>query len=253
MEHSLLTKHYFFNLYYVLSFTVIKLFGIVFPGPPKLVVTPTKLMLLDPFHRSLIQSNGDATRPPHYTKTRAPAISSQSKPTNGHLSLMVAPTWSEATAQPQRRMGVASLLFHRPLSPKDVLQVHNYTQDALKIPQLEVHSYAKEHKPRHLQNKITVESHGTVEEQKNITSLFEDELEPAEIAHISEQDQKDNSISQSAEEHMSKSEEESVGRTPSCETSPVKVDKNKRKVCRVLEYSTLTQIYVCVHNYTILS
>lgn len=226
-------------------------------GPPKLVVTPTKLMLLDPFHRSLIQSNGDATRPPHYTKTRAPAISSQSKPTNGHLSLMVAPTWSEATAQPQRRMGVASLLFHRPLSPKDVLQVHNYTQDALKIPQLEVHSYAKEHKPRHLQNKITVESHGTVEEQKNITSLFEDELEPAEIAHISEQDQKDNSISQSSEEHMSKSEEESVGRTPSCETSPVKVDKNKRKSCQapledsaiVIVADTITEtIPLCNHT-----
>ncbi|XP_041804816.1 lysine-specific demethylase 4A-like isoform X3 [Chelmon rostratus] len=124
-------------------------------GPPKLVVTPTKLTLLDPFHRGLTQSNSDVSRPPHYTKTRAPAISSQSQTRNGHLSVSTAPTWTEATAQPARKMGVASLLFHRTLSPKDTLQVHNYTLEKQQQPhtQLQVHSYAREHQPRHLQHK----------------------------------------------------------------------------------------------------
>ncbi|CAG5896917.1 lysine-specific demethylase 4A isoform 2-T2 [Menidia menidia] len=124
-------------------------------GPPKLVVTPTKLTLMDPFHRGLSQSNSEGSRPHHYTKTRAPAISSESKHRNGHLSVQVGPTWTEATAQPVRKMGVASLLFHRTLSPKDALQVHSYTLEKQRQPhtQLQVHSYAREHQPRHLQPK----------------------------------------------------------------------------------------------------
>ncbi|XP_060939870.1 lysine-specific demethylase 4A isoform X3 [Limanda limanda] len=123
-------------------------------GPPKLVVTPTKLTLMDPFHRCLTQSN-DAGRTPHYTKTRAPAISSQSHTRNGHLSTSAPPAWREASAQPSRKMGVASLLFHRTLSPKDALQVHSYTLEKQRQShtQLQVHSYAKEHQPRHLQHK----------------------------------------------------------------------------------------------------
>ncbi|KAE8291106.1 Lysine-specific demethylase 4A [Larimichthys crocea] len=133
-------------------------------GPPKLVVTPTKLTLLDPFHRGLTQSNSDVARPPHYTKTRAPAISSQSQHRNGHLSVSAPPTWTEATAQPARKMGVASLLFHRTLSPKDTLQVHSYTLEKQQQPhtQLQVHSYAREHQPRHLQHKICTPSHTQV-------------------------------------------------------------------------------------------
>ncbi|XP_041848230.1 lysine-specific demethylase 4A isoform X2 [Melanotaenia boesemani] len=124
-------------------------------GPPKLVVTPTKLTLMDPLHRGLTQSSSDGARPPHYTKTRAPAISSQSSPRNGHLSVSVASTWTDNTTQPVRKMGVASLLFHRTLSPKDALQVHSYTLEKQRQPhtQLQVHSYAKEHQPRHLQLK----------------------------------------------------------------------------------------------------
>ncbi|XP_061588624.1 lysine-specific demethylase 4A isoform X2 [Cololabis saira] len=119
-------------------------------GPPKLVVTPTKLTLMDPFHRSLTHSNSDGGRTPHYTKTRAPAISSQSNHRNGHLSVSVTPTWTDAAAQPVRKMGVASLLFHRTLSPKDTLQVHSYTLEKQRQPhtQLQVHSYAREHQPR---------------------------------------------------------------------------------------------------------
>lgn len=127
-------------------------------GPPKLVVTPTKLTLMDPFQRGL--GNSDVGRPPHYTKTRAPAISSQSQPRNGHLSASVTPTWTEATVQPHHKMGVASLLFHRTLSPKDTLLVHNYTLEKQKQPhtQLQVHSYAREHQPRHLQLKASTMS-----------------------------------------------------------------------------------------------
>lgn len=134
-------------------------------GPPKLVVTPTKLTLLDPFHRGLTQSNSDVSRPPHYTKTRAPAISSQSQPRNGHMSVLSVPTWTEAAAQPARKMGVASLLFHRTLSPKDTLQVHSYTLEKQRQPhtQLQVHSYAREHQPRHLQHKACTPSHTQVQ------------------------------------------------------------------------------------------
>lgn len=129
-------------------------------GPPKLVVTPTKLTLLDPFHRSFRQNHKDASQPRHYAKTRAPAISSQSPHRNGHLSVTAAPVWTDAAAQPARNMGVASLLFHRTLSPKDALQVQSYTlekQQQQQPPapppphtQLQVHSYAREHQPRQL-------------------------------------------------------------------------------------------------------
>ncbi|XP_020500094.2 lysine-specific demethylase 4A isoform X1 [Labrus bergylta] len=139
-------------------------------GPPKLVVTPTKLTLLDPFHRSL---NGDVGRPPHYTKTRAPAISSVSQPRNGHLSVSVAPSWTEANTAPTRKMGVASLLFHRTLSPKDTLQVHSYTlekQQRQPHTQLQVHSYAREHQPRHLQPKSCAPSHTQVQSSSEAPS-----------------------------------------------------------------------------------
>ncbi|XP_028284310.1 lysine-specific demethylase 4A isoform X2 [Parambassis ranga] len=126
-------------------------------GPPKLVVTPTKPTLMGPIHRSLTQSSIDGGRTPHYTKTRAPAISSQTKARNGHLSVPVTPVWTEPTAQPARKMGVASLLFHRTLSPKDTLYVHSYTLEKQQQPhtQLQVHSYAREHQPRHLQHKTS--------------------------------------------------------------------------------------------------
>ncbi|XP_036939199.1 lysine-specific demethylase 4A isoform X2 [Acanthopagrus latus] len=149
-------------------------------GPPKLVVTPTKLTLLDPFHRGLTQSNSDVTRPPHYTKTRAPAISSQSQARNGHLSVSVAPTWTETTTQPSRKMGVASLLFHRTLSPKDTLQVHSYTLEKQQQPhtQLQVHSYAREHQPRHLQHKTCTPSHTQVQSSSQAPNCERTEPEP---------------------------------------------------------------------------
>ncbi|KAM9790290.1 lysine-specific demethylase 4A isoform 1-T1 [Syngnathus typhle] len=114
-------------------------------GPPKLVVTPTKLTLIDPFHRL---NTSDSGHTPHYTKTRPPAFSSHSQ--NGHLSTSA--TWSSATGQPSRKMGVASLLFHRTLTQKDILQVHNYPRAKQPVhTMLQVHSYAREHQPRHLQ------------------------------------------------------------------------------------------------------
>lgn len=124
-----------------------------------MVVTPTKLTLLDPFHRSFTQTHSGGIHPRHYTKTRAPAISSQSQHRNGHLSVSAAPVWTETSAQPARKMGVASLLFHRTVSPKDALQIQSYTldkkqqQQQLPHTQLQVHSYAREHQPRHLLSK----------------------------------------------------------------------------------------------------
>lgn len=64
--------------------------------------------------------------------------------------------WTDSTAQPARKMGVASLLFHRTLSPKDALQVQSYTLEKKQQQphtQLQVHSYAREHQPRHLPSK----------------------------------------------------------------------------------------------------
>lgn len=133
---------------------------------------------MDPFNRGLAQSKSDGGRPPHYTKTRAPAISSQSQARNGHLSVSVAPVWSEAAAQPSRKMGVASLLFHRTLSPKDTLQVHSYTLEKQRQPhtQLQVHSYAREHQPRHLQPKTcTVSNTGA---QSPIQTPSSEKLQP---------------------------------------------------------------------------
>lgn len=129
--------------------------SILFTGPPKLVVTPTKLTLLDPFHRSFTQNHGEVLHPRHYAKTRAPAISSQSQHRNGHLSVSAAPMWTDTSTRPARKMGVASLLFHRTLSPKDALQVQSYTLEKKQQPhtQLQVHSYAREHQPRQLPSK----------------------------------------------------------------------------------------------------
>lgn len=164
-----------------------------------MVVTPTKLTLLDPFHRGLTQSNSDVSRPPHYTKTRAPAISSQSQTRNGHLSVSAAPTWTEATAQPARKMGVASLLFHRTLSPKDTLQVHSYTLEKQQQPhtQLQVHSYAREHQPRHLQHKTCTPLRMQVQSLSQAPSSERTEPPPetktvlTKVAHVVEQDQKE--------------------------------------------------------------
>ncbi|XP_069568540.1 lysine-specific demethylase 4A isoform X2 [Brachyistius frenatus] len=149
-------------------------------GPPKLIVTPTKLTLMDPFHRSLTQNNSDGGRPPHYTKTRAPAISSQSGPRNGHLSISGSPAWTETAAQPARKMGVASLLFHRTLTPKDTLQVHSYTLEKQRQPhtQLQVHSYAREHQPRHLQPKTCPPSHTQVQPSSQAPSCERTEPQP---------------------------------------------------------------------------
>lgn len=128
-------------------------------------MTPTKLTLLDPFHRGL--THAEVGRPPHYTKTRAPAISTQSSPRNGHLSVSAVPTWMDNAAQPARKMGVASLLFHRTLCPKDALQVHSYAvgrqQQQQPQTQLLVHSYAREHQPRHLHHKSSMPSYVQVQ------------------------------------------------------------------------------------------
>lgn len=77
-------------------------------------------------------------------------------------------------------MGVASLLFHRTLSPKDTLQVHSYTLEKQQQPhtQLQVHSYAREHQPRHLQHKICTPSHTQVQSSSQAPNCERTEPEP---------------------------------------------------------------------------
>lgn len=125
-----------------------------------MVVTPTKLTLMDPFHRALTQSTCGGCRAPHYSKTRALTIPCQSNSRNGHLSVPAAPVRTQGAPPAVRKMGVASLLFHRTLSPKDTLQVHSYTLESQRRPptQLQVHSYAREHQARHLQHKTCTPS-----------------------------------------------------------------------------------------------
>ncbi|XP_022610688.1 lysine-specific demethylase 4A-like isoform X4 [Seriola dumerili] len=234
-------------------------------GPPKLVVTPTKLTLMDPFHRGLTQSNSDGGRPPHYTKTRAPAISSQSQGRNGHLSVSVAPMWTEASAQPARKMGVASLLFHRTLSPKDTLQVHSYTLERQRQPhtQLQVHSYAREHQPRHLQHKTYTQSHTQVQTSSQAPSCERAEPEPeseviltkvaqneSEAQSPVEQDQEEDkpkmSTSVAAQAEVEKPEVEQTSKSASLQTqtqpkelSQMEIEapkNNKRKVSEEQSY-----------------
>lgn len=227
-------------------------------GPPKLVVTPTKLTLMDPFHRGL--SNSDAGRTPHYTKTRAPAITSQSQHKNGHLSVSVTPSWTESTTQPARKMGVASLLFHRTLSPKDTLQVRSYTLEKHQQPhtQLQVHSYAREHQPRHLQLKACTLPHTQVQSLPQAQCCETKEMQPeskniftkvalteSEIQSPVEKNQKEDkpkiSMCFEAQAEGEKSEDEHTSRStsPVTQTEPRELSKtetespknSKRKVC----------------------
>lgn len=77
-------------------------------------------------------------------------------------------------------MGVASLLFHRTLSPKDTLQVHSYSLEKQQHPhtQLQVHSYAREHQPRHLQHKTFTPSHTQVQPPSQAPSCERTEPQP---------------------------------------------------------------------------
>ncbi|MEQ2210714.1 hypothetical protein XENOCAPTIV_018038, partial [Xenoophorus captivus] len=209
--------------------------------PPKLIVTPTKLTLMDPFHRSMTQNNSDGGRPPHYTKTRAPAISSQSRPRNGHLSVSTAPTWTEASALPVRKMGVASLLFHRTLSPKDTLQVQSYTLEKQqdRHTQLQVHSYAREHQPRHLQNKT-----GTVPQAQALSlAPICDKTEPEPEAPVLQ-----------IEEELNESEAQSPVVEKQNDNKPEKFElvqdpiKMKASEVQVMSKSTLPQTQTQLHE-----
>ncbi|XP_047223909.1 lysine-specific demethylase 4A isoform X3 [Girardinichthys multiradiatus] len=210
-------------------------------GPPKLIVTPTKLTLMDPFHRSMTQNNSDGGRPPHYTKTRAPAISSQSRPRNGHLSVSAAPTWTEASALPVRKMGVASLLFHRTLSPKDTLQVQSYTLEKQqdRHTQLQVHSYAREHQPRHLQNKT-----GTVPQVQALSPTpICDKTEPEPEAPVLQIEEELNE----SEAHSPVVEEQNDNKPEKSELvqDPIKM---KAPEVQVMSKSTLPQTQTQLHE-----
>ncbi|KAK6302447.1 hypothetical protein J4Q44_G00268020 [Coregonus suidteri] len=81
---------------------------------------------------------------------------------NSHLPVGAPPARTGPSAQPVRKLGVASLLFHKTQSPKEALQVHSYArenQQPIHHTQLHVHSYAREHLPRHLQNHLQLKAH----------------------------------------------------------------------------------------------
>ncbi|XP_064798448.1 lysine-specific demethylase 4A-like [Oncorhynchus masou masou] len=73
---------------------------------------------------------------------------------NRHLPVVAPPARTGPSTQPIRKLGVASLLFHKTQSPKEALQGHSYArenQQQIHHTHLHVHSYAREHLPRHLQ------------------------------------------------------------------------------------------------------
>ncbi|KAM6948767.1 lysine-specific demethylase 4A [Aplochiton taeniatus] len=122
-------------------------------GPPKLVVTPTKLTLME---LPSLRTGSPSTLPAAFRAQVQPF------PRNGHLrvpSLPSRPGLGATYAQPVRKLGVASLLFHKTLSPKEALQVQGSTQPQQQHHmQLHVHSYAREHQPRPLQHKAPPQS-----------------------------------------------------------------------------------------------
>ncbi|XP_077413313.1 lysine-specific demethylase 4A isoform X1 [Vanacampus margaritifer] len=199
-------------------------------GPPKLVVTPTKLTLIDPFHRGL--NAPDSGHTPHYTKTRAPAFSSYSQ--NGDLSA----TATSGTGQASRKMGVASLLFHRTLTQKDILQVHNYPREKQQVhTMLQVHSYAREHQPHRLQLAVAAEPR-----PESRISLGQAELTQTE--HSVEEDHAAGvSVPVDVQDVALEADAETT-----CITQPTQVDKmetsknqNKRKTsqCPLLDKDTI--------------
>lgn len=236
-----------------------------------MVVTPTKLTLLDPFHRSFTPNHGEVAHPRHYAKTRAPAISSQSQHRNGHLSVTAAPVWTDAAVQPARKMGVASLLFHRTLSPKDALQVQSYTLVKQQQPhtQLQVHSYAREHQPRHLPSKASAASAHALPQPPPQAAGCETQPEnkPVLIRAAPDEYQTHAVVEQHDDEakpKISKPVESQVGvETPAvkprCEVSSsqaqtqttklrkaeLDASKNKRKVCRVSFFPNILDQTAC--------
>ena len=127
---------------------------------------PTKLTLMDPFHRGLTQSNSDAGRTPHYTQDSS-TCHLLSVPHQKRTSIYIRSSCMERSFSTafSAKWGSPSLLFHRTLSPKDTLQVQSYTLEKQRQTQtqLQVHSYAREHQPRHLQHKSYTLSHTQVQ------------------------------------------------------------------------------------------
>lgn len=212
---------------------------------------------MDPFLRGLSQSKGDSSCL-HYTKTRAPAISPESRSRNGHVSVSGAPPmWTEDGTQPARKMGVASLLFHRTLSPKDILQVQNYTLETQRQPttQLHVHSYAREHQPRHLQHKASAplpssaqapgceEMKPQPESEITLSKVAQNEPEAQSPVVVSEREEGQPKMSSPVEAQAEEEEKPEVAEpiskpaSPLSQTQPQELDKveteplkNKRKV-----------------------
>lgn len=241
-----------------------------------MIVTPTKLTLLDPFHRSFTQNHDKVVHPRHYAKTRAPAISSQSQHRNGHLSVTASPVWTDTAAQPARKMGVASLLFHRTLSPKDALQVQSYTlekkQQQLHT-QLQVHSYAREHQPRHLPSKpsaaaahalplFTSQAAGceTQSEDKPVlTTVVPDESQPRALVEQHKNEAKPKmskpvesqvkvempAVAAAVESTCQSSSSHAQTQTTILSNTELEACKNKRKVCFFLYIFDQTNNAVC--------
>ncbi|KAL0966676.1 hypothetical protein UPYG_G00298260 [Umbra pygmaea] len=103
------------------------------------------------------------------TSAHALAIACQSQlHRNGHHPIEVPQTRTVLSTPPVRKLGVASLLFHKTLSPKDALQIHSYArehQPHVHHTQLHVHSYAREHQPRHLQTHLQLKAHPQIQAQ----------------------------------------------------------------------------------------
>ncbi len=165
-------------------------------------------------------------------------------------------------------MGVASLLFHRTLSPKDTLHVHSYTLEKQQQhhTQLQVHSYAREHQPRHLQHKTYTQSVTQVQSLSQEPSCERTESQPenkivlTEVAQI-KQDQKEDKpemlVPVEAQFESKNDEVEPTSNSASAvtQTEPIESDitemegtkNNRRKVCLLL-LCFFVCLFVCFCN-----
>uniref|UniRef100_A0AAZ3NNK9 [histone H3]-trimethyl-L-lysine(9) demethylase n=1 Tax=Oncorhynchus tshawytscha TaxID=74940 RepID=A0AAZ3NNK9_ONCTS len=124
--------------------------------------TPVKLTSRELPNLKMDPTKGNSSTSPAPQKVTIPSTSNHAATIlaqpqshrNGHLPVVAPPARTGPSAQPVRKLGLASLLFHKTQSPKETMQVHSYArenQQPIHHTQLHVHSYAREHLPRHLQ------------------------------------------------------------------------------------------------------
>ncbi|XP_055738838.1 lysine-specific demethylase 4A-like isoform X2 [Salvelinus fontinalis] len=153
--------------------------------------TPVKLTSRELPNLKTDPTKGNSSTSPALQKVTIPSTSNHAATIlaqpqshrNSHLPVVAPPARTGPSAQPVRNLGVASLLFHKTQSPKETMQVLSYArenQQPIHHTQLHVHSYAREHLPRHLQLKAQLQSQVKAGQQESQVPFTKDEHIQAE-------------------------------------------------------------------------